>query len=497
MSTIVDSDTNGWPLQPKSVRASFGLTGTEALLLPLVLGAGLVLLTATLQVALVNTLGLFLVVVLIGLWRCRATTIRLADTKLRVLGTLWLIKLSLTLFLLYTGWMPQLDPALSDSWGYDPQRYYQDAYDLIETGWNVTQSTNYQGIIFYYGALFYLFGHNPVIPALINAFVTLLGTLFLIRVAYELKTLRGPRDWTLAYLLLIPEIVWYDVMTGRETLVAVLVLVSTLSIGQYLVGPVKMPFLRTALIGGACLVALLAVRTSMAIPVVVSVVMMGLFLPSEKRLIVAPKLLFIALVFGLLALGPLVQTMIGGYDIEYISLLLQAQSFEANVAAEMEWSDNSIGLLLAPNNAFEFILFLVPRAILYLVAPLPNIAIPITDLLDGSYVAWQRLLTIPTSLMMIGALPYALAGFSLALKQRKKRPAPLVLYISFWVTLAAIAGGNIIIHERYRVMMTLLLFACAWLGYTSCTKQHIRRYAILWYVVLTSAAVFYMIYKQL
>lgn len=467
----------------------------QVLLLPLIIWAGLVLLLATVQVALVNTLALFLFVTLIGFWRCRVTAVRLGDTKLRVLGTLWLIKVGLTLVLLYAGWMPELDPASSDTWGYDPQRFYRDAYDLIENGWNPVVNSNYQGIIFYYGAVFYLFGHNPVVPALINAFVSLLGMLFLIRIAYEFKAQRSPRDWTLAYLLLIPEFLWYDVMTSRETLTAVLVLVPTLSLGRYLVGPVKPSLLRTMLVGGACLAMLLAVRTSMAIPVVASVGMMVLFLQSSRRFSLALKVLFMILIIGLLSLGPMVQQITGGSAVDLLETVQRVQSFKDNVASRSEWSENSVGLLLAPNNVFESFLFLVPRAIMYLVAPLPNISVPITDLLAGSWAAWQRLFAIPTSLMMIVVLPYALAGFSLALKQRKQWPAPLVLHISFWITFLAIAGGNIIIHERYRVMMELLLFASAWLGYTSCTKKQINRYAVAWYSVLASAAMFYMIYK--
>jgi len=487
-----ERSSRSWP-----VRLRFGLTWGQVLLLPLVLGAGLALLLATIQVARINTLGLLLVVTLVGLWRCRATAIRLADTKLSVLGTFWLIKVGLTLFLLYAGWMPQLDPADSSTWGYDPQRYYQYAYDLVEDNWNPAQSTNYQGIVFYYGVIFYLLGHNAVIPALINNFVTLIGTLFLIRVCYDLKWQRAQHDWTLAYLLLVPEVVWFDVMTSRETLSAVLVLCSTLSFGRYLVGHVRVSLSRTVLLGGTCLAALLAVRTSMAIPVVVSVVMMALFLKSSQRSGLMARLLFGAVAVGLLALGPLVAQMTGGYHIDYLSITQRILSFEGNVAARMEWSENSIGLLLAPSGLLEAILFVLPRTVLYLVAPLPDISISIKDLLDGSWLAWQRLCTIPTSLLMIGALPYALAGFSQALKQRKHRPAPMVLHISFWITLLGISGGNIIIQERYRIMMMPLMFACAWLGYTSCSSRQVSRFAYPWFGLLAVGAMFYLAYKTL
>ena len=130
-----------------------------------------------------NTLLLLVFITIFGIWSCNRTANLLDDRKLKILGSFWLIKVIATLFLLFVGWMPQLDPS-SPLWGYDPQRYYQYGWDLVQRGWDpIGLEQNYQGVIFYYGAIFSIFGHNPVIPAFINAFITLLGTLFLIRCA--------------------------------------------------------------------------------------------------------------------------------------------------------------------------------------------------------------------------------------------------------------------------------------------------------------------------
>jgi len=45
------------------------------------------------------------------------------------------------------------------------------------------------------------------------------------------------------------------------------------------------------------------------------------------------------------------------------------------------------------------------------------------------------------------------------------------------------------------VMMTLLLFACAWLGYTSCARRQVIRFAYPWFGLLALAAAFYLLYK--
>ena len=59
----------------------------------------------------------------------------------------------------------------------------------------------------------------------------------------------------------------------------------------------------------------------------------------------------------------------------------------------------------------------------------------------------------------------------------------------------AVSGGNIIIHERYRVMFTSLLFACMWFGYTRCSRREVKRWALPWFGLLAAGAFFYVGYK--
>jgi hypothetical protein len=59
----------------------------------------------------------------------------------------------------------------------------------------------------------------------------------------------------------------------------------------------------------------------------------------------------------------------------------------------------------------------------------------------------------------------------------------------------AVAGGNIIIHERYRIMFTMLLFTCMWFGYTRCSRRKVKRWALTWFSLLAVGAVFYTGYK--
>lgn len=467
------------------------------LLASLVLGLGIGIISFTVESGAAPTLLLFVVIMLGGVWLCRRTQHSLYDERLSILSVLWLIKILMVFFLLYVGWIPQLDPSTSTAWGYDPQRYFYDAWQLISNDWQPVVGQNYQGIIFYYAVIFFVFGHNPVAPMLVNCLFTLSGTLFLIYSAYAMMPSRTDKDWYIAFLLLVPELLWYDVLTSRETLMAVLIILSTMANGRYLIGVGRTGLLGTLLLSGTALAGIIVTRTSMAIPVLASIGAMAFLPRSDRRLAPIQKLVILATAVGIVAMGPLVQNIAGGYEFDYQLALARSTSFESNIASQpvAQWSSASIGLLFAPTNAASALLFLPLRMLLYLATPLPNVAVSVTGLLNGSWSQWQHLMTVLTSAIMLLAFPYVLAGSARAWRSRKELPALMVLPISFWMTFVGVAGGNIIIHERYRVMSTLLLFGCMWLGYTQCTAREVVRWAVPWFAVLALAAVFYVAYK--
>ena len=179
-----------------------------------------------------NTSLLLIFVTFLGLVLSKNTARSLGDNKLNELGLLWLVKVLATIFLLYLGWIPDLYYSSSSSWGYDSQRYYQYSWALIENEWVPTFGLNYTGIVYYYSAIFYVICYNPLVASLINILVTLYGTLFLIRSSYAFVPASSKKDWSIAYSLLIPEMLWYDVMTSQETLLATLVMSVSLIIGR-------------------------------------------------------------------------------------------------------------------------------------------------------------------------------------------------------------------------------------------------------------------------
>ena len=470
-----------------------------ALLLPL-LGLGGLVILATIQEAALSTVVLLVFVSVAGLALCRRTRIRLNDRALNILGEFWLLKLALTLFLLYMGWMPQLDPGSSDAWGYDPQRFYVQARELIDNNWIpdfASLNLNYVGILYYYGASFYIVGYNPVVSALVNAFVTLMACLYLVKVGYEVKWQRGRGDWMLSFSLLLPETLWFDVMTSRETLLAALLLFAMLQTGRYFgrMAPVSLP--ATVAVVGLSMLGIAAVRASMLLPVFVSIALMAWFVKPQGSRWPVKRVIVIILAGMLLVSGPVVTEYLGGYSFDLRSLLAAATSASHNIALsdDMHWSERSIGMLLLPDGVLQAVLFLLPRMVLYLLAPLPNVYLSIGELLAGSWVAWQNLFTALSSVINLLLAPFVLASLVRSIKMRKTNATPLVLQIPYWVTFAAISGGNLIIQERYRVMASLLFLGCAWLGASTCSRRQVFRASLLWYGLLSAGAIFYLSYK--
>jgi len=444
---------------------------------------------------LISTIFLFIFVQYTGIYLCNKIKNKSEDNRLQYLTTLWNFKLFITIFILFAGWIPCLDPSSCPSWGYDPQRYYWDALDLIKNNWNPSIGANYQGIIFYYAFIFKSFGHNPVIPAIINCFTTLLGILYLISFLYKIKRKNETNAWVVVFLLLIPEVIWYDVMTNRDNLMATLLIITNISIGKYILDR-KESILSTILISGLCLFSILAVRTTMILPVLLNVFLMSILLKTKEKFSLFKKSVFILIGITALLAGPIIQKISGGYDIDYLGSLNRSQSFESSVAGQSQWSNNSIGLLLAPNNSFQAILYMIPRMVIYLAAPLPKVSFPLNDLISGDWWSWQYIMIYPTSILMLCISPLLLAGTYNVFKNRKNNPSPLVLFSTFWIIFISVAGGNIIIHERYRLMFTILLFACAWYGYIHCTKNEILKFSVPWVIFLTSGVVFYLAYKM-
>ena len=470
----------------------------QFVMLAVVILLGLILIPRTADDAVPATIVVFTLVATAGLGACMATVRRLPDPRLDFLGYLWLGKLAFTLFLLWFSWVPGLLDTGSASWGYDAQRFYFESRQLVDDHWNSDfVSLNYVGILYYFGALFHFIGFNPVLPALLNSVVTLLCALFLIRACYATVPTVGPRHWLIALCLIHPEVFWFDIQTSRETLIGACTTVCLVAAGRYIARPEGAGLLSTLLLCVTSLLVISAVRTSIVLPIVVAMACFLLLSRGTSRSFLQ-KLLIAALGLAAVAMAPVISGYLGSFGFVDISETLRSvveASENATLNDETQWSESSIGARLAPEGPLQAVLFLLPRLIIYLIAPLPDVFLSFTVLAAGWWSEWQRLFTIGAALLNVALVPYAAAGFLRGLLARPMDSMALVFPVSYWVLMIAVAGGNIVIHERYRVLAVPLLCASAWLGATTCTKAQIRKAMVVWYTLIAVGASFYLIVK--
>ncbi len=421
----------------------------------------------------------------------------LRDERLQWLGYIALARAAIVLALLFIGWMPQLNPN-GAAFGYDPQRYYFEAFDLANAGFDprITGfSLNYTGVLFYYGALFKAFGHNPVLPAVLNMSVTLAAVSFLIVVAYRIKGQRDPWDWTIGLCLIIPEVLWFDALTSRETVAMSLLVLAVLSLGMHLMFPAATSPRRSdrglVIAGALSFAALGVIRTTMLVPTFAALVILytvgaGNWLQRIKGAA------WITVVAIILAAAPAIAEAIGGYHFGYLAWLRGSRSPEYISQIAAGWSSRSVGQLLVPTNVFEEVAFAPIRGLAYLVAPLPSIPLGLVGLRAGSWSDWQSLATMLSAVLYIVMFPVLLVSAYVAIWERKR--TWLLIHVPLWCTYAAIAGANVIVVERYRLMMVPLMWAGIWLGW-SCNQRLLARAYACWVAVLVVGAVFFGAYK--
>jgi len=471
-------------------------SGPQWFLLLFFLAGATLLLCTTLSEAVPQTVGLLLLVALCGIVLIQGCASALADPRLNLLVYIWIAKLGLSLFVLYVGWMPDLESLTSSGWGYDPQRYYYQAQDLVDNGWNAGfVSLNYVGVLYYYGAFFALFGHNPVIPALINSLTTLVATLALIFAVYGIAPNRGKKGWPAGLAILLPEVLWFDVLTCKETILMSFLTILLLVVGTYFLAQRRYSFLSVILIVGISIILIGIIRTVMLVPVAVSMVLL-LILTRRQRNQLPTGVIFVLVTVVFLSIAPRISAHLGSYDFTYTSVperLVDIDKIES--LALGNWSERSIGLLLIPKNSIQAILFVFPRMFFYLVAPLPGVGFSAGGLLQGDWNDWQCLMMTLSSILNLILFPLVIALLLYSMKTARLRNFALLL--PYLTLLFAIVAGNYIIHERYRVMTTLLLWGCICLGVVTCPKKLIRKVYLVWFSMLFASGIFYVIYKFL
>jgi hypothetical protein len=234
----------------------------------------------------------------------------------------------------------------------------------------------------------------------------------------------------------------------------------------------------------------------MLFPIFTAVAIMALVIRRSQQQQFASKFVLAAGAGTLLIAAPVLARLLGAYDFDFKSLFQAVTAASAlKASTDVEWSSNSIGLLLVPDGPVQALLFLVPRMIVNLLVPLTTRVVTLDDLVAGNWSEWQRLLTSLSAFINVLALPFVLASLVAAVRGRRQNPGPLAIQVAYWLAFLAVAGGNLVIVERYRVMVTPLFWACAWLGTRADARRFVPYASFAWFGTMALGVIFYMVFK--
>jgi hypothetical protein len=473
------------------------LNGQVIFLLAATLCASLMFVQMNIE-SIVRTIFLFLAVGVLGVILISNLSRQLDDQKLNKLTFLYILKLAILPFLLYLSWLPSLD-INSTFFGYDPQRFYFHSRTLLEENFDfssvsLAEPLNYVGIIYYFSSIFLVFGKNPVVPALVNSFVTLIATLLLVKVLYTLNNKRGSKDWMYGLAMIMPEVLWFDMITSRETIVMSLLTISNLLVLNYIFDKNKKKnFLGLTLCLVPCLILISLIRSTAIFAPILSISILAIFFHEGKKSNLFRVAIILLLILIMVAY-PIISLTLGssGVGVDGYWGLLTAQ----DKGAVEDWR-NTEGLgsfagMLIPDNFIEAILFTPLRLLLNLLAPIGVGAVSFDEFFDGNWPAWQFLMMSASALINLILFPFALVALWSSIENNNKQL--IAFNIPVWITLFMIAGGNFIIHERYRVMSSLLLWGLYCLGF-SCSKSLISKMYKFWFVITSALVIFYCLIK--
>ncbi len=342
-----------------------------------------------------------------------------------------IVRFLILLFLLSLFWYPTL--AKGYAWdSYDPIKYYYYAKELI-----VSRTRNfglsYMGIAYWYAFWMKIFGCNPVVPLLVNAFFTEICVCALYDLTKEVYFINVSMTKFFVVLSFIPELLWYDVLSSRETICMNLFALTIWEMYQYLRKTKKFKWYLFC----ALLLTLGIIRASFLLSALVVIII--LLIKESKRTF--EKYFVTPIIIGLILLLSFVVIMINsriGSDFSDIKTILSSVTEGSSVLTNSNytWGESSIARLLVAGSYTQLILLLPLRVIAYFIIPLPNV-----------YLDCQRILAVVSSCIYIIWLPRLLA--SLADIWRKQRSSlPWV----FLIVMVTVSSGTMLLHERYRIL---------------------------------------------
>lgn len=367
----------------------------------------------------------------------------------RIRRRIWkvnLLYITFALLYLHFCWTPYLSES-SHIWGFDPQRYYLYSSSFAK-GYELEFGLNYMGVVIFYEYLFKIFGIDPLIPLYLNILLVNIAACYLVRIfLYRFNVTSFSRKY-LPLLILLPEVIFYSVMSSREILCMTFCTIAFCAFCDYN----KSKNRRWIYLIGGIIAFMFSIRPPMAIGIIIS--LFGSMLINSKK----SSFYKLSLIACLSAIMIFVLYRFPMFS----ELASAAQDVINGKGAESDqfvYSSGSIAKLLTPSNPIQFVIFGIVRSFLYLIPKTPPLSI-LT--FDEAYFFGDAVLVYLTSCIFVFVLP---AITILAINYRRLPDFCRTLFVFFVVFFLLVGAFNSsIIQDRYRVVydfFAVILIFCS------------------------------------
>lgn len=368
----------------------------------------------------------------------------------------FLIGFLISLFFLGVCWVPNLKPNSPD-WGFDPQRYYLYTQEVLEKGYyDGWVGSGMNGIVYFYAFIFKILGCHPLIPLYINSIFALISVLMLLKL-FEKKLYAKPHY--MAFLLLIPEFLYYNVMISKDTLCQYGIILILYEFYQYY---------NTRKLKNLCLliisfIFLIIIRSPYAIAALMAIIVFLLFFSSNVSIF--KRTIILSVMLGVILLGLSYANILSASD----SMTNQWDSrIEDTMTGKIDAMEggSTLAAYLTPTNIPEVFIFGIIRSVAYLS---PSGYYRFFD--DANWYTFAGLTTLLTGLFTSGVI---LIAFQYIKRNIKSKDSKILLFFLFLIMTLFLTGFSTpnFIHSRYRVTYEMLYFTLIILSYVELGRRN-------------------------
>lgn len=373
--------------------------------------------------------------------------------------SIYLTSFLISLFLLGVCWVPSLSPSYSD-WGFDPQRYYLYAQEVLEKGYyEGWVGSGFNGIVYFYALIFKILGCHPLIPLYVNSIFALTSVLMLFKI-FEDKVNTKPHY--VAFLLLIPEFLYYNIMISKDTLCQYGVIFIFYEFYKYY----KIRHLKSLFFLIISFIFVVIIRPPYAIATLGAIIIFLLFFSLNISIINKSIISVIMLIVVFIGLS--YTNLLNSNDSMIIDWGGRIEDTMTGKMNAME-GGSTLAAYLTPHNIIEVFIFGLIRSIAYLS---PSGYYRFFD--EPSWYTFGGLTTLLTGLLTFIMM---LVVFQYIIKTLKNKEDNILLLFLLFIFLMLLTGFSTpnIIHSRYRVTYEILYFMFIILSYIEFGKRNFTK----------------------